>query len=289
MFGEVFHKRVEPFIHPGPLSLIAVDDYGEEVVPYFMDHDAQHSVLRRFAIAAIFFRPAIVEADHGIFHPIGGFHALRYRVREGYREMRIGFDRMGNGLGRELPVQGISFFTIVAHTHYFLSFYIGGHSVHDEDPDGSPGEVANIVGFKDPGLFSLVLFNFGSFCFGEGNDFYGLFGSLCLLPAAELRRGQHLLVILAFAGSADNMVGGNGHLYLEITEGHAEFASSRELVVLPALEIAVYPTTAIPLAHGKKVIAVFGKVFITTPTAKFHTVGDMIVPVDLKNEFLPGF
>lgn len=62
------------------------------------DH-AQHPVFRAFAIGAVFFGTAEVEADHRVFHPVRGFNALRYRVRIWDREFGIGFNRMLNGFG----------------------------------------------------------------------------------------------------------------------------------------------------------------------------------------------
>ena len=63
---------------------------------------------------------------------------------------------------------------------------------------------------------------------------------LSLLPALQLRRGEHLRIVLAFTGTAYHMIGGYGHLHFKITKGQSKFTPAGELVVLPALEITVY-------------------------------------------------
>ncbi len=99
-------------------------------------------------------------------------------------------------------------------------------------------------------------------------------------------------IILAFAGTAHNMVGRYGHLYLEISKAECELTGTGKLVVLPALVIAVPAETWIPLGHGIIIIPVFGKMFIaatgTAKTDKISAIGDLIIPVTFKNEFLAG-
>lgn len=151
-----------------------------------------------------------------------------------------------------------------------------------------PCKVAHIVGFEDPGLCLFGLFDHGCFGFGQGDDLDGFFGGLGLLPAGKLCGCQYLLIVLAFARGADDVVGRDRHLDLEVAKGEGELTAARELVVLPALEIAVYAKAGIPLGHGEEVVAVFGEIFIAAPSAVFHTVGNVIIPVDLKNEFLTG-
>jgi hypothetical protein len=35
--AAVLYEGIQPFVHPGPLTLIVVDDHRKEVVPYFMN------------------------------------------------------------------------------------------------------------------------------------------------------------------------------------------------------------------------------------------------------------
>ena len=36
--GQPFEKTIQPFIHPGPLPLIGIDNHGEEIVTHFMNY-----------------------------------------------------------------------------------------------------------------------------------------------------------------------------------------------------------------------------------------------------------
>ena len=138
-------------------------------------------------------------------------------------------------------------------------------------------------------VFGFILFHFGCFSFRQGDDLHGFFGRLCLLPAGELGGSQYLLVVLALAGSADDVVCRYGHFHIEVTEGEGELTATGELVVLPALKITVHAETGIPLCHREQIVAVFGKIFVAAAAADFLAVGDAIVPVYLVNEFLTRF
>ena len=67
-FCEVFAKGVQSFVHPSPLTLVAVDNHREEVVSHFVNDHRQHSCFCSFAIRSVCFRSSAVETDHRVFH-----------------------------------------------------------------------------------------------------------------------------------------------------------------------------------------------------------------------------
>ncbi len=80
-----------------------------------------------------------------------------------------------------------------------------------------------------------------------------------------------------------------GHLYFEIAKGQCKLTTAGKLVILPALEIAIYAKAWIPLGHRKKMVAIFRKIFITAASAIRHTIGYFVVPIQFKNKTLAGF
>ena len=78
-------------------------------------------------------------------------------------------------------------------------------------------------------------------------------------------------------------------MHFKISKCQCKFTTSGELVILPSLEIAIYTKTRIPLCHRKQIIAIFGKIFISTTAASLHTIRNFIIPVKFKNELLTGF
>src|SRR6476661_1174193 len=82
------------------------------------------------------------------------------------------------------------------------------------------------------------------------------------------------------------MICRHGHGYFEVSKRQGKFPAPGKLVILPALEVAVYAKTRIPLRHGEQMIAVFSKIFIATSSAHAHTIRDLIVPIELHDILL---
>src|SRR5690349_9877065 len=193
---------------------------------------------------------------------------------------------MRNHLCRKLAIEIVCFLPIVTHAHYFLSFHPGRHCIPNKFPRRTPCEIANVVRFEN---VSFLLSTFGFFsrlCFIQCHDLNRLFGCLCFLPTRKLSRGQHLLIVLAFTCCTYNMIRWHRHLHLEVSKCQCKFATTRELMILPSLEITVHTKTGIPLSHCKKIISVFRKIFKTPTTTLFHAIGYLIIPVHIKNKFL---
>src|SRR6218665_203856 len=81
------------------------------------------------------------------------------------------------------------------------------------------------------------------------------------------------------------MVSRNIHFYFIISENQSKFAASCELMILPAVKIAVNTHPWEPLCDGVKVISVFREILITASSAFLDTIRDVIVPIDFENEF----
>ncbi len=81
------------------------------------------------------------------------------------------------------------------------------------------------------------------------------------------------------------MICRNVHRNFIITKSQGKFTSSGELIVLPAFEIAVHAHTRKPLCDGVQIIAVFGEIFVTTAAAHRYPVWNVVIPIDLKDEF----
>src|ERR1700730_61821 len=195
---------------------------------------------------------------------------------------------MRNSLGGKFSVKSICFLSIIAHAHYLLPFNVGGHGIHDEFSGRAPGKITYIICFEDPGLLLSALIFFGGLCFIQGYNFNRLFRRLCFLQARKLCRSQNLLIVLAFTGCTNHMISGSSHLHFEIPERQRKFTPASELMVLPSLEIAVYTKTRIPLRHSEEVITIFREIFISATTTIFKTVGDLIIPIEIKSKFLSG-
>ena len=100
LLSQKLAERVQTFIHPSPLAFVRVDDHREEVVPYFVDDDAQHTVFNPFGIGAIFFWTAIVETNHRVLHPVGRLYRDGHRIRIRNGVLGINPQGMRHGLGR---------------------------------------------------------------------------------------------------------------------------------------------------------------------------------------------
>ena len=69
--GHKLYEAVESFIKPAPLSLIAVDDHREIIVPYFVNDGRDRVDLGRFRIGAVWFGSTWIETNHWILHAVG--------------------------------------------------------------------------------------------------------------------------------------------------------------------------------------------------------------------------
>ena len=135
-FGERFKEGVEAFVHPGPLTLVAVDDHREVVVADLMDDHADERMLGAFGVGAVLLRPRAVEADHGILHAADGAvdgpgHGVG--VVEG--EPRVDLDRVGDRVGGVFVPERHAFLRVEGHRHDRLAVHLGacdGHGVPDE-------------------------------------------------------------------------------------------------------------------------------------------------------------
>ncbi len=143
---------------------------------------------------------------------------------------------------RKSSVNRIGLLCIIAHAHRFLSvLVVMRHGIPDKFPAGCPRKVAHIVSFVDPcfGAFDIFIF-LCLLSFIKRDDLQWFSGSLCKLPAVELSRRKHLLVIEAFTRRTDYMVFGNSHFDNKIAEAQGKLSTSDKLLVLPPCSIIVH-------------------------------------------------
>ena len=134
--GERLEERIEAFVHPRPLTLVAIDDHREVVVADLVDDDSDERVFRPLGVGAVRFGPRAVEADHGVFHAADGAvdgPCHRVGVIEGMP--REDLDGVGHGVGRILVPERHALLGVEGHRHDGSSVHLGacdGHGVPDE-------------------------------------------------------------------------------------------------------------------------------------------------------------
>ena len=288
LFGEGLHEGVEAFVHPGPLALVGVDDHGEVVVADFVDDDGDEGVFGGAAVGAVFGGAGAVEADHGVFHAAdGAVDGLGdgVGIREGV--FRINIERVDDGVGGVFRPERLGFVRVERHRHDGL-FGVGGgvvgraHGVPDEFTGGGEGEVADVVGFEDPGFGAGGFAGFGGFGFGGGDDEDGLGRGGGGFEAGALRGGEDLLGVLQDAGGGDDVVARDGEADEVIAELEGEFAAAEVLFVLPAHGVVVGGHAGEPLGDFVEVVFVFLEIFVAAAQGEELGVVDEVGPGDLE-------
>ena len=193
---------------------------------------------------------------------------------------------MGYYFGGIFTVEIIGFFGIIAHSHHFFPFHHCRHGVPYKFAGSCPGKIPHILRFVYPCFFTGCLIFFISYSIIQRNDLERLLHRLCLLPLLILCRAQHLVVIAAFAGGADDMIIRYGHFYFKIPKGQRKFSASGKLEVLPALEIRIHRHAGIPLAHDKHIIPVLREILIAATPHLVIAIHDLIIPVYAEYKFL---
>jgi len=101
-----------------------------------------------------------------------------------------------------------------------------------------------------------------------------------------LRGGQYLLIVLALARCANNVIAGSGDGHFVITEDKGELTLPQKLLVLPAADVIIRTKPGEPVGNEVVGIAVFGKEIVAAATVIF---GDKVVPVDAEGVTRPRF
>ena len=286
LFGQELHEGVQTLVHPPPLTLIAVDDHRKEVMANFVDDHTDGTILDRLAVGAVLFSPSIVHGQHGIFHAIGGFNRLSYRIRIWDGVFAINFQGVGRGLGGIFPVNRIGFLTIETHAHDLSAIDVHRHGIPHETTGTVECKITYVLGFEQPGLLGLAP---GFQCcrsLSQVDDLDRFLRRLCRRPALLLFRSQHRLSIAQLAGSGYDVIRRHRDGHFVITEGQGELSPAGELQMLPALEIAVNGHPREPLCDGIQIIAVFRKYLVTATSAYIRLIVEFVVPVNVEHELL---
>ena len=157
---------LSPLVHPGPSALVGIDDHREVVVPHFVEDRRDQAVPATFPgvvvgiLATVLIRfvlvgSRLVEADHGVFHaadPTVNRDGHRIGVLES--EARVDAQSVNHRLVGIVTPQGFSLVGIKGHGHRRLVTDLVPHRVSDELTRRGKGEVANVLGFEDPGLLT---------------------------------------------------------------------------------------------------------------------------------------
>ena len=182
LLGQVLQERIEPFVHPRPLTLVAVDDHREIVVAYFMDDHGDQIVFGGRRIRPILPRSWAVETNHRVFHATdGSIDTDGNWVRVIKRVSAVDIERVNDRVGRVLAPQRLAFVGVITHGHDRVVIDFVALGIPDEFSAGGKGKVADGFGSIDPcfglvGLFLFILFGF----FGR-DDEDGSIGMTCLL------------------------------------------------------------------------------------------------------------
>ena len=283
-------KRVQPFVHPGPLTLVRVDDHREEVVSNLVDDHPDHAILGALAVRAIFFTTPVVETDHGVFHAdSGSIHRNGHRIWVVDGVLAVGLEGLGHSLGAVLLPKGIALLGVIAHGQRRLVAHFHGHGVPNELAAGRPTEVAHILRVEDPRLLSLRLrfLVFPGFLFRDNED--GLVvGLLRLCVATTLGRREHRTRVAQRAGGGHNVVCRHCQFNVVVAKVQRELTVPEELFVLPSFVVAVHDHARVELRDGVQVVVFVLKVLVPTPTADVHAVVDVVPPINAERKLGAG-
>ena len=284
LLRQVLQERIDPLIHPGPLSLVAVYDHGEKVVANLVDDHRDQAVFRRLAVGTIRFRSWTVEADHRIFHPIHRtVDANGHRIGILERVAPVDLQGVGNGLGGILAPERFGFIGIVRHRHHGLVADLDSPGIPDELATGGESKIADILGLEHPCLCGRGCF------FGRrlvllrllrGHDEHRSPGVPRLCQAVLPIRCQNLVLIGQLTSCSDDHVGRNGDANEIISQLQGELAASQKLFVLPACVIGVRNNTRKPLSDFVDVIAILLKELVTGASPQEARVDDIVRVVD---------
>ena len=195
---------------------------------------------------------------------------------------------MLNGLGGILSIDWVRLLGVITHTHHLFAFFGRiGQGIPDKLAAGTPGKIAHVVGFVNPGFELGGPFGFfGFFGLFKRNNFDRLFGLLGLLPTGVLSWAEQGGIIEAFARCCNYVIGGKCHFDHKIAEGQGKFSTSGELFVLPTRKIAVGTKPGIPLGDGENVIVLVREIFITATGQVGRTVAHNFGNVDAVHQII---
>ena len=255
---EELHERVQPLVHPGPLTLVGVDDHREPEVTDLVDDHADQPPLGPLGVGAVRLRPRAVEADHRVLHPADrAVHADRDGIRVRDAVLGIDLEGMGDRLGRIEAPERLALVGPETHRHRHVAVGTGdldAPGVPDEGRTRGPRDVADVLRPESPGpLRPAILAVLGAggdareFLIAEfvrqgllGGDHEGRTirgpGRRVTLP---LRLGHHLFLVDQVTARGDHVGLGHGDRKVVVAELEGELALPLELLVLPPVVVGV--------------------------------------------------
>ena len=163
------------------------------------------------------------------------------------------------------------------------------HRIPDKLSRRSEREIADAIGFEDPGLFTGWLRAFVRLCLFRSDHKHGLLGCPRRCQTGLLLFGQNLGGIQQLTGRGDDMIVRDRDPDHIVSDLQGEFTSPKKLLVLPTLVVGVGNHSWEPVGHLIDVVPISLKELKSRSCADNARVIDVEFPTDLQFGSLTRF